>query len=400
MKYLSIIVLSLIVFSGQSLAMKSCHRDEKQLLDDSLVIGAAQFDKYIPSLAHKRVMLFGNHTSMVGNVHLLDLLIAKQVDVIGVFGPEHRFRGHADAGEHVKDNKDSKTGIPIYSLYKGKKGKPNASEMKSFDVLIVDIQDVGLRFYTYYINMIKLMESCADYHKEVIILDRPNPNGYMVDGPILDMKYKSGVGYLPIPIMHGMTLGEIALMAQGEGWLDSKEKVNLTVIPCLHYRRETRYSLPIAPSPNLRTDLSIALYPSLCYFEATPVSVGRGTVHPFECFGHPAFKTMTYQFTPKRMPGAKYPPQLGHLCYGRSFVGESIDSIRARGIDLSYLIEAYRDMPDKRHFFTSFFENLMGVGYVRKMIIDGCSAQEIKQQWAPDIKRFRQQRRPYLLYPE
>lgn len=424
MKYASLFLAFVTLFSFQSLAIKSCCHEKNndhlmeqntslqntslqntslqkdQVKEDSLTLGAAQLSKYIPLLEHKRVMLYGNHTSMVGNVHLLDLLISKGVDVTGVFGPEHGFRGHADAGEHVKNNKDVKTGVPIYSLYKGKNGKPNAAEMQAFDILIVDIQDVGLRFYTYYISMIKLMESCADYNKEVIILDRPNPNGYIVDGPILDMKYKSGVGYLPIPIMHGMTLGEIALMAQGKGWLKTTHKVKLTVVPCLNYNHQQRYSLPIAPSPNLRSDIAIALYPSLCYFEATQVSVGRGTAHPFECFGHPSLRTMPYRFTPKSMSGAKYPPQLGHLCYGRLLNDESIDSIRSKGIDLSYLIEAYREMPVKHNFFTSFFEKLMGVGYIRKMIINGQSAQEIKQRWAPDVMKFRKERRPYLLYPD
>ncbi|MFA6831175.1 MAG: DUF1343 domain-containing protein [Bacteroidaceae bacterium] len=400
MKYLSLLLSLVTLCSVPSLAMKSCHDEKNPIQKDSLVIGAAQWSKYLPLLDHKRVMLYGNHTSMVGDEHLLDLLISKGVDVTGVFGPEHGFRGHADAGEHVNNNKDVKTGVPIYSLYNGKNGKPSAEQIQAFDVLIVDIQDVGLRFYTYYISMIKLMESCADNDKQIIILDRPNPNGYRVDGPILDMKYKSGVGYLPIPIMHGMTLGELALMAQGEGWLETNNKVKLTVVPCLNYTRDQRYSLPIAPSPNLRSDLSIALYPSLCYFEATSISLGRGTMHPFECFGHPSLKTMPYQFTPMSMPGAKNPPQLGHLCFGRLLTNLPIDSIRSEGVDLSYLIEAYRAMPDKRHFFTSFFENLIGVGYVREMIINGHSAQEIKQRWAPDVEKFRKERRPYLLYPD
>ena len=414
MNYISLFFAFTFLFSVHSLAMNPYQQEKNkgclvapnrlvrkgEVYEDSLIVGAAQWTKYLPLLAHKRVMIYGNHTSVVGHVHLLDLLISKGIHVTGVFGPEHGFRGHADAGEHVKNNKDAKTGVPIYSLYKGKNGKPNAAEMAAFDVLIVDIQDVGLRFYTYYISMIKLMESCADYNKKIIILDRPNPNGNMVDGPILDMKYKSGVGYLPIPIMHGMTLGELALMAKGEGWLNTPHPVNMTVVPCLNYTHQQRYSLPIAPSPNLRSDMAIALYPSLCYFEATPVSVGRGTIHPFECFGHSSLKTLPYEFTPKSIPGAKNPPQLGRLCHGRLLNNQSIDSIRSRGIDLSYLIEAYHKMPNKHHFFTSFFEKLMGVDYVRKMIIKGQSAQEIKKKWAPDVERFSRQRRPYLLYPE
>ncbi len=362
-----------------------------------VIVGAERFDQYLPLLTHKRVAILGNQTSRVGQTHLLDTLLSRKVHVTAVFSPEHGFRGLADAGAHVKNGKDIKTGVPIFSLYTGKGGRPSVSSMQTFDVLLVDMQDVGLRFYTYYITMCKMMEACGKYNKKVIVLDRPNPNIHLVDGPILNMKYKSGIGYLPIPVLHGMTLGEIALMANGEKWLPYT--CDIQVVPCVHYTRHTYYTLPIAPSPNLRTMRAVYLYASLCLFEGTTVSVGRGTGHPFECFGHPKLKGMPYHFVPKSGPGAKKPKFMDQTCYGRLLTNEPEENLRTKGIDLTYLIEAYHQLKEQT-FFARFFELLIGVDYVRTMIKQGASSEEIAARWKNDVEKFKLQRAPYLLYPE
>ena len=337
---------------------------------------------------------------MVGDKHLLDVLIENKFNVVAIFSPEHGFRGDADAGEHVKSSVDSKTGVPILSLYDGKDKKPSDSSMRKFDILVVDIQDVGLRFYTYYITMCRLMDACAEYNRKVLLLDRPNPNGHYVDGPILDMKYKSGVGWLPIPVVHGMTLGELAMMVNGERWLPKSRVCDLTVIPCKNYTHQTIYELPIAPSPNLPNMKSIYLYPSTCLFEATPVSLGRGTEFPFQVYGHPNMKGYDFSFTPRSVPGAKNPPQLDKKCYGVDLRGMSNEEIWKRGLDLTYVIDAYRNLNMDDHFFRSFFELLMGTDTIRKMIKQGKSADEIKATWKDDVENFKVQRKPYLLYAE
>ncbi|MGQ1890196.1 exo-beta-N-acetylmuramidase NamZ family protein [Thermophagus sp. OGC60D27] len=357
-------------------------------------------EQYFPLLKNQRIAIFSNHTGMVGDEHLVDLLLRNGFDVIGIFAPEHGFRGTADAGEHVSNSVDEKTGLPIFSLYQGGKGLVGQDILEKFDVLVVDIQDVGTRFYTYYITMVKLMDVCALNNKEMIILDRPNPNGHYVDGPILDMEHKSGVGWLPIPVVHGMTLGELALMVNGEGWLPEGRTCPLEVVTCENYTHQTLYKVPIAPSPNLPNMKSIYLYPSLCYFEATPVSLGRGTSKPFQVYGHPNMKGYDFSFTPKSMPGAKNPPQLNKECFGVDLSGLSDEEILKKGIDLSYLIEAYQNLNLGDHFFRPFFEKLIGVDYVRKMIIQGKSADEIKNRWADDVEKFKARRKKYLLYKE
>lgn len=366
-----------------------------------VTVGAARTGEYVPGLRGKRVALFSNHTGMVGDRHTLDIMLENGLDVVTLFSPEHGFRGTADAGEHVGSGVDEPTGIPIASLYDGTgKRIPAPEVMNGLDVIVVDIQDVGLRYYTYYCTMIDLMNAAAQYGKEVVVLDRPNPNGMTVDGPILDMKYESGVGRLPIPVVHGMTLGELAQMANGEGWLADGTKVSLKVVPCLNYTHQTRYELPIAPSPNLRTMKSIYLYPSVCYFEATPVSLGRGTDFPFEVYGHPDMKGRTFEFTPRSVPGAKNPPQLDKLCHGVDLRSVSDEEAIAQGINLEYLIDAYRDLGMGDKFFRSFFELLIGRGDIRQMIEDGRTADEIKATWAGDVDKFKRQRAPYLLYVE
>lgn len=376
-------------------------------IEAKVTVGAARTGRYLPLLRGKRVALFSNQSGLIpkkggGYEMTLDMLLRHGVNVVTIFSPEHGFRGKADAGEKVANSVDEQTGVPIYSLYGSKGGVPDSATMERIDVVVTDIQDVGLRYYTYYVTMIKLMSQCAIHHKQMLVLDRPNPNGFYVDGPILDMQYKSGVGALPIPVVHGMTLGELARMANGMHWLGNGLQCNLTVIPCAGYTHATRYKLPVAPSPNLPNMKSIYLYPSLCYFEATPVSLGRGTDKPFQQFGHPAMKDKgySYSFTPRSMPGAKNPPQLGLKCYGRDLSHMADTAIWNRGLDLSYLIEAYRACNLGDEFFTSFFEKLIGVGYVRRMIEQGCSADEIKARWQSDVAKFKQQRRPYLLYDE
>lgn len=332
-----------------------------------------------------------------GTIHLVDLLHGRGFDVTGIFSPEHGFRGTADAGELVKSSVDRRTGIPIRSLYDGNAKRPSNEAMQSFDVLVVDMQDVGLRFYTYYISMLRMMDACADAGRTVIILDRPNPNGHLTDGPILDMNYKSGVGALPIPVLHGLTMGEIARMAVGEGWAG---KCRLEVVPCRNYTRNTPYDLPVAPSPNLPTQRAVYLYPSLCLFEGTVVSLGRGTDKPFEIYGHPAMTGYDFSFTPRPTAGAKHPPLEGRLCYGADLSTMPLDQARQVGLTLRYVIEAYRNLGLGEKFFTPMFEKLLGAGYVRRMIIAGASEAEIRACWQADLQRFCEQRRPYLLYAE
>lgn len=367
---------------------------------NSPIVAAELTEEYLPLLKDKRIAVLSNHTGMVGNKHLVDILVQEKVNVTSIFSPEHGFRGEADAGEHVSSSADKKTGIPIRSLYDGNSRKPSKEAMDSFDVMLFDIQDVGLRFYTYYITMVRLMDVCAEYNKKFIVLDRPNPNGHYVDGPILDMKYKSGVGWLPIPIVHGMTLGELALMVNGEHWLTENRVCDLTVIKCKNYTHKTLYELPIAPSPNLPNMKSIYLYPSTCLFEGTPVSLGRGTSFPFQVYGHPQMKGYTFTFTPKSIPGAKNPPLLNQKCYGVDLRNISDEYIYTKGIDLSYIIDAYKNLKMGDKFFTPFFEKLIGVSYVREMIKQGKSASEIKEIWKDDVENFKNQRKPYLLYEE
>ena len=386
-KILLIVILTCITFY--------CQANQNRV-----IVGAEQTNVYLPLLKNKRIAIFSNHTGMIGNKHLLDVLLENKINVVAIFSPEHGFRGNADAGEHVSSSVDSKTGVPILSLYDGKLGRPSEESMRKFDLLIVDIQDVGLRFYTYYASMVRLMDACAEYNRKMLILDRPNPNGHYVDGPILDMKYKSSVGWLPIPIVHGMTLGELALMVNGERWLPASRICDITVIKCKNYTHQTMYELPIPPSPNLPNMKAVYLYPSTCYFEATPVSLGRGTRLPFQIYGHPNMLGYDYTFTPQSIPGAKNPPPLNRICHGVNLSELSNEEIWKKGVDLSYLIDAYRNLNMDDYFFRPFFELLTGRDYVRKMIKQGKNADEIKAMWKEDVEKFKIQRKPYLIYEE
>jgi len=366
----------------------------------AIKMGAESPDDYYPLLKGKRVAVMSNNTGMVGEEHLVDKLKRDGINLTVIFAPEHGFRGTADAGEHISGSTDIKTGVPILSLYDGKDRKPGSESMKLFDVLIIDIQDVGLRFFTYYVTMCHLMDACAEYGKKMIVLDRPNPNGHYVDGPILDMKHKSFVGWLPIPVVHGMTFGELAMMVNGERWLPEGRVCDLAVAKCRNYTHQTLYHLPIAPSPNLPNMKSVYLYPSTCLFEGTVLSLGRGTDFPFQVYGHPDMKGYSFSFTPRSVPGAKNPPLLNQLCYGVDLRNVPDREIWEKGFNLSYIIDAYNNLKIGDKFFTRYFELLVGVDYIRKMIQEGKSADEIKEMWKADVEMFKTQRRKYLLYEE
>jgi uncharacterized protein YbbC (DUF1343 family) len=356
-------------------------------------------EEYLHLLKGKRVAIVGNQTSMVDKVHLVDTLLTRGVNVVQVFAPEHGFRGEADAGEHVLNGVDEKTGIPIVSLY-GKNKKPYPSQLKGVDVVIFDIQDVGVRFYTYISTLHYVMEACAENKIPVIILDRPNPNGHYVDGPVLDPKFTSFVGMHEVPIVHGMTIGEYGGMINGENWLKNSIQCELTVIPCKNYNHDTPWSLDVRPSPNLRSDLSIALYPSLCLLEATDVTVGRGTPTPFEHYGHPSFPdTLSYTFTPVPDFGAKNPKHNGVLCYG---VKPPVDKYqRVYQLDLSFLMDAYRKMKGDlfRGKKTRMFYLLCGTDVILNQLEAGASASDIRTSWQEDLILFKEKRKQYLLYP-
>ena len=406
LKIFTLVLATIIMAAGISADARTRTKQRKSHMsrtNSTVIVGAERTSKYLPLLKGKRIALLSNQTGVVGpkhDKHTLDLMLELGLNVTTIFSPEHGFRGKADAGEHVKSSVDEKTGIPIASLYEGKSRMPSKETMDRFDVIVTDIQDVGLRFYTYYITMVNMMDAAAAYGKEFVVFDRPNPNGMTVDGPILDMKLKSGVGWLPITTVHGMTMGEIARMTNGEGWLTDGKKVKLTVIPCKNYTHRTRYELPIAPSPNLPNMLSIYLYPSTCYFEGTPVSLGRGTDWPFQVYGHPDMKGYSFSFTPTSRPGAKTPPQQDKLCHGVDLHNLKTEDVIAKGMNLEYVIDAYNNLKIGDKFFTPFFDKLAGRTYIREMIIAGKSANEIRARWQDDVKRFKQQRRPYLLYPE
>ena len=366
---------------------------------DRIETGAEQTGRYLPLLEGRRVGIMTNHTGTVGRTHLVDTLRSLGVDIRVVFAPEHGFRGQADAGESVASYRDRKTGIDVVSVY-GSTKRPPDSIMQRLDVLLFDIQDVGLRYYTYLSSMHYLMEACAANGKRLIVLDRPNPNGFYVDGPVLEAKHRSFVGMHPIPVVHGMTLGELARMIDGEGWLRDGLRCKLTVIPCRGYTHRSRYRLPTAPSPNLPNMRAVYLYPSLCFFEGTPVSLGRGTDFPCQAYGHPELQG-DFSFTPRSNAGAKNPPLKDKLCHGVDLrTAPSDERIWERGVDLGYVIDCYRQLNLGEKFFTPMFDRLTGTDYVRQMILQGAGADRIKARWADDVERFKQTRKPYLLYEE
>lgn len=390
-------VITYLAIVLASLSTVACASVPPQPKEPELIVGAERVEEYLDGLSGMRVAVLANHTAVVDGVHLVDMLHQQGVDLRGIFAPEHGFRGGADAGEHVANSVDEKTGVPIWSLYDGNTKRPSDEVMQQFDVLLVDMQDVGLRFYTYYISMIRMMDACADYGVEVIVLDRPNPNGMYVAGPILDMKYKSGVGALPIPVVHGLTMGEIALMAKGEGWV---KDCTLQIVKCEGYTHQIRYTLPIAPSPNLPTQHSIYLYPSICLFEGTICSLGRGTDMPFEVYGHPNYKGSSFSFTPQSRPGAKNPPLKDKECWGVDLRDKDDEQIISEGFNLEYVVDAYNKVGGGEKFFTPMFDLLVGVGYVKEMIIAGAPVEEIQSMWHDELEEYKVLRRRYLLYSE
>lgn len=357
-----------------------------------LKCGSERTQQYLKLLKGKRVALVVNPSSRVGERHLLDTLLSLQVKVVKIFAPEHGFRGQADAGSHISNGVDAKTGLPIISLY-GKNYKPKLTDLADVDVVVFDIQDVGVRFYTYLSTLHYVMEACAENKRELILLDRPNPNGMYVDGPVLDITKRSFVGIHPIPLVHGMTLGELAFMINDQGWLKNKVKCKLIVVSCLNYNHSNPYELPVRPSPNLPDGVAIRLYPSLGLFEGTIVSVGRGTEFPFKVFGYPNFKAGNTEFTPRSVVGAANPPYKNERC---SAIDLSKDTSY---FNLRYLIEAYSYYPKKDSFFNSFFDNLCGNSILKQQIEDGISEDSIRSTWKPDIDAFLDKRKKYLLYP-
>ena len=442
-KFLKLLITIFALVSMSAVCNASSHNE----LSGPVLLGDEQFDIYIPKLNGKRIALYSNHTGIVGDKifredgsavditngnpdidttliqfgtdsegneifygeHILDALIERNVNVTAIFCPEHGFRGTEDAGAQIDNSVDEKTGVPILSLYANNTHSPSLEDMGKFDTLVVDMQDVGLRYYTYYITLYYLMDACAAAGKEVIILDRPNPNGFYVDGPILQEAYKSGVGQLPIPVVYGMTWGELAQMINGEGWLNAgKNSCNLTVIPCKNYSHKIKTSLIRRPSPNIRDMRAVYLYASICFFENTLVSVGRGTNFPFEVYGSPYLKNVegfNFSFTPKSISGAQNPPFEGEICYGADLRKIPIENIWSSGINLEYLVNAYKAVKTNKSFWgvpdskrQYWIDKLSGSNALRTMIESGKTDEEIKASWKNDIEFFKKQREPYLIY--
>ena len=364
-----------------------------------IITGAERTKEYLPLLTNKRIALVVNQTSTIGKTHLADSLLSLHVNITKIFGPEHGFRGTADAGAHIDNGKDPKTGLPIISLY-GDNKKPTAEQLKDIDLLIFDIQDVGARFYTYISTLHYVMEAAAENGKQVIVFDRPNPNGHYVDGPVLDPENSSFVGMDKIPVVHGLTIAEYAQMLNGEKWLKNGVQCNLIVIQCLNYDHQKPYAPPIPPSPNLRDLQAIYLYPSLCLFEGTPISVGRGTDFPFKVFGHPTLNKYPFSFTPGPKPGANNPLLNGQRCYGVSFSEKTPEELRNTGFTLKYLIEVYQQFPTKTGFFNNFFTNLIGNTETKNQIVGGLTEEMIRKSWKEDLDAFKVIRQKYLLYPK
>jgi uncharacterized protein YbbC (DUF1343 family) len=365
-----------------------------------VIPGAARMDVYLPLLLGKNIALVGNHTSQIGSVHLLDTLLRSGVNVLRVFSPEHGFRGDADAGASVSTAKDARTGIPVISLY-GKKFKPQAAELKGVDLVLFDLQDVGVRFYTYLSTLHYVMEACAENHVPLVVLDRPNPNGSYIDGPVLEKQFSSFVGLHPVPVVYGMTIGEYAMMVNGEGWLKKELKCDLQVITCLNYTHASLYQLPLKPSPNLPDMLSVYLYPSLAFFEGTDVSVGRGTLVPFKVYGSPRMEGAPYSFTPVIQPGMSKNPMYKEVaCYGWDLTRLSEkELIREGRLNLVYLLNAYKHTKNKNEFFNSYFNLLAGTAELQNQVKQGVPEDQIRQSWEPGLSRFKEIRSRYLLYP-
>jgi uncharacterized protein YbbC (DUF1343 family) len=397
-----LVVITLAAFTGRDLSDGNPPHTTKDVLT-----GAEQVHLYLPYIKGKRVAILANRTTIIGKKHLVDSLASLGVNIVKIFGPEHGFRGNASAGVRVEDEKDPATGIPVISLY-GKKNKPSKEDLADVDLMIYDLQDVGCRFYTNINALARLMEACHENGKELLILDRPNPNGYLVDGPILDMKFKSGIGMFPIPIAHGLTVGEFAQMANGEGWLTNQAKCNVRVIPVANYTHDTPYVLPVSPSPNLNTQQAVMLYPSTCLFEGTYLNHGRGTYFPFTVLGSPELKGIySFSYTPTGIKGmAETPLHMDQECYGIDLRNYDVGILRKnRKINIQWMMELYRAYPYKEKFFDSklsremgVIERLVGNDLFRQQIISGASEEEIRASWEPGLSEYRKMREKYLIY--
>lgn len=403
---LTFLLAILFAFNPPCYSQKQKKKTSKS--EARLMTGAEQTDKYLPLLKGKRVAIMANPTSIIGKTHLVDSLQSLGVNIVKVFGPEHGFRGNASAGVHVEDEVDTKTGIKIISLY-GRKNKPSKEDMADVDVMVYDLQDVGVRYYTNINALSRLMEACHESSKPLIILDRPNPNGYLIDGPILDMKYKSGIGMFPLPMAHGLTVGEFALMANGEGWLTNGVKCEVLVIPVANYNHNMPYTLPVPPSPNLNTQQAVLLYPSTCMFEATYLNHGRGTYFPFTVLGSPELKGIyEFSYTPTSIKGmAETPLFMDQVCYGLDLREYDTEKLRASGkINIQWIMELYKNHPHKEKFFDSSLSNQMnrieiqiGRGEFRQQIIDAVSEEEIRKSWEPGLSEYKEMRKKYIIYP-
>ncbi len=398
-------VLHFLFFPG---CLAQAHRIQKNN-PSPIITGADQTGKYLKYLKGKRVAVLANPTTIIGHRHLVDSLQSAGINIVKVFGPEHGFRGNASAGAKVADENDPTTGIPVISLY-GSKSKPSAADLADVDIMIFDVQDVGCRFYTNINVLSRIMEACAENNRELLILDRPNPNGYFIDGPVLDMSLKSGVGMFPIPIVHGLTVGEFAQMANGEGWLTNKEKCRLTIIPVANYRHSMYYELPVKPSPNLNTQEAIMLYPSLCLFEGTILNLGRGTYFPFTVLGSPALKgKYDFSFTPVSMPGmSETPLHMNEACYGLDLRHYPIDSLlRQKHINIRWMQELYAAYPEKAKFFDytqsremGSIDKLAGSRAFKQQITDGLPEDSMRKSWQPGLEAYKKIRARYLLYAD
>ncbi len=397
-KYIILILITTATIAG---CCQKIQNQPKQLPSKEIILtGAYSTLKYLPLLKGKRIAVVANNTSLIGTTHLVDSLISLKVNVVKIFGPEHGFRGDQADGIEILNGKDPKTGIEVLSLY-GNHKKPAIADLKDIDIIIFDIQDVGARFYTYISTLTYVMEACSENSIPLIVLDRPNPNGYYIDGPVMEKAFESFVGMHPVPVVYGLTIAEYATMVNGEKWLKDGIHCNLTIIKCDNYTHKTQYQLPVRPSPNLQDMKAIYLYPSLCLFERTVVSVGRGTENPFKVFGHPKFSKSSYSFTPLPIKGvSEDPPLKGQLCYGRNLEKEA-ETIKKDGhFELKWLIEAYKNLNSQTEFFTNNFDKLAGNSKLREQIIAGKSETEIRKSWQPELDAFKKTRKKYLLYPD
>jgi len=393
---LSVIVSLSMMGCGQKLQIVT----KNNTTQETILPGAYQVPEYLPLLKFKNVGIVANHTSLINNTHIVDTLLSLGITVVKAFGPEHGFRGDQPDGKEINSGADKKTGINVISLY-GNHKKPTKADLENIDIMIFDIQDVGARFYTYISTLSYVMEACAENNIPLVVTDRPNPHGYYVDGPVLDPAFASFVGLHPVPVIYGLTIGEYATMLNGEKWLNGKISCKLTVIKCINYNHTSRYQLPVRPSPNLQDMKAVYLYPSLCLFEGTVVSVGRGTDSPFKIYGHPQFPVNSFGFIPKSIPGvSENPPLKGQQCFGQNLSGAT-ELIKDNGhLELVWLLEAYKILNTKAEFFTAYFDKLAGSSKLREQIMAGKSEAEIHDSWKAELAKFKEIRKKYLLYPD